>query len=211
MATERLSATERRQAIIESAAQLFSEKGFRGVTTRELAHAVGVSEPVLYQHFQTKREIYSAIVESKSQQMECRFEPLLQTVKNDEKDNYKVLRDIATNITRWYEEDPTLNRLLLFSALEGHEFSDLFFAKHASAQFDVLKQYFEHRIDTSVFRSADPATAAWAFIGMVAHYAMARNLYHFDPYPQPKDRVIDQMVDLFLRGVQGGDSHDQSK
>ena len=37
--------------------------GFRGTTTRELALAVGVSEPVLYQHFATKRDLYTAIVD----------------------------------------------------------------------------------------------------------------------------------------------------
>jgi AcrR family transcriptional regulator len=45
---QRLSKDQRRQAIVEAAAALFAERGFRGVTTRELAKAVGVTEPVLY-------------------------------------------------------------------------------------------------------------------------------------------------------------------
>ena len=95
MASERLPALERRQAIIEAAAGLFAEKGFRGVTTRELAQAVGVSEPVLYQHFQTKRDIYEAIVESKSCQMQSRFQPLLDAVSNYQRDDRTILSDIA--------------------------------------------------------------------------------------------------------------------
>ena len=63
MSSIRLSSQERRAGIISAAIRLFSEKGFRGATTRELASIVGVSEPVLYQHFSTKRDIYSAILE----------------------------------------------------------------------------------------------------------------------------------------------------
>lgn len=63
MATARLSSSARRAAILDEAVKLFSEKGFRGVTTRELAAAVGVTEPVLYQHFETKRDLYRALIE----------------------------------------------------------------------------------------------------------------------------------------------------
>ena len=70
MATARLSSQARRAAILDAAVRLFSEKGFRGVTTRELAAAVGVSEPVLYQHFETKRDLYHAIIEERAVQGE---------------------------------------------------------------------------------------------------------------------------------------------
>jgi AcrR family transcriptional regulator len=63
----RLSSEERKASIVQAACRLFSEKGFRGVTTRELAAAIGVTEPVLYEHFRTKRDLYAAIIEEKSQ------------------------------------------------------------------------------------------------------------------------------------------------
>lgn len=202
MASHRLSAGERRQAIIEASSKLFAERGFRGVTTREIAQAVGVSEPVLYQHFQTKQDLYQAIIESISEQVRCRFEPALAAASEYDRDDRTILTQIATNISLWHDEDPTLSRLLVFSALEGQEFSDLFFAKHAAPQFDLLKQYFEHRIERGTFRSVNPAAAAWAFIGMIAHHSMVRHYHHFDPYPQPKEELIAQMVDLFLHGLQ---------
>src|SRR5690242_18167586 len=62
----RMKGGERRAAIVTEAIRLFAEKGFRGTTTRELASAVGVTEPVLYQHFKTKRDLYTAIIETKS-------------------------------------------------------------------------------------------------------------------------------------------------
>ena len=61
-----MSSVERRMAIVEAATELFAAKGFRGTTTRELANNVGVTEPVLYQHFKTKNDLYNALLESKS-------------------------------------------------------------------------------------------------------------------------------------------------
>jgi len=52
--TERLKAGERREQIIQAAVELFSRRGFRGTTTREIAEAVGISEAGLFKYFATK-------------------------------------------------------------------------------------------------------------------------------------------------------------
>src|SRR5574341_482023 len=81
--SRRMPGEERRAAIAAAAVRLFAERGFRGATTRELAAAAGVTEPVLYQHFKTKRDLYGAIIESKSreggQKVLARLEPYLNT------------------------------------------------------------------------------------------------------------------------------------
>ena len=60
-ARKRLSADERKRAILETAVPLFAAKGFEAVTTRELADACGVTEPVLYRHFPSKAALYREI------------------------------------------------------------------------------------------------------------------------------------------------------
>jgi AcrR family transcriptional regulator len=62
-APTRLPAAERRQALIETAVRVFAAGSYRGVTTAEIARAAGVSEPILYRHFASKRELYLAAVE----------------------------------------------------------------------------------------------------------------------------------------------------
>lgn len=47
--------------IILKAGNLFAEKGLHGVTTKDIAKACGVSEPVLYQHFATKESLYNEL------------------------------------------------------------------------------------------------------------------------------------------------------
>jgi AcrR family transcriptional regulator len=54
----RLAAPERRASLLDCASRLFSEGSYRGTTTAEIAGAAGVTEPVLYRHFVSKRDLY---------------------------------------------------------------------------------------------------------------------------------------------------------
>jgi AcrR family transcriptional regulator len=81
----RMRGVDRHASIVRSAIQLFAEKGFRGTTTRELAAALEVTEPVLYQHFRTKSDLYSAIIDAKASQASERVVRLRQyTETNDD-------------------------------------------------------------------------------------------------------------------------------
>jgi AcrR family transcriptional regulator len=62
--TARLSAPERRQAVLDTACRIFSEGSYRGTTTAEIARESGVSEPILYRHFASKRELYLACLDT---------------------------------------------------------------------------------------------------------------------------------------------------
>jgi len=59
----RLPAAERRQALVDTALRVFAEGSYRGTTTAEIAQAAGVSEPILYRHFASKRELYLACID----------------------------------------------------------------------------------------------------------------------------------------------------
>src|SRR5437016_9649649 len=62
----RMAGDERRLQILKVAMRLFSQHGFRGTTTKEIAQAAGVSEAMVFRHFATKEELYSAILNHKA-------------------------------------------------------------------------------------------------------------------------------------------------
>jgi AcrR family transcriptional regulator len=59
----RLPAAERRERLVETAVRVFGEGSYRGTTTAEIARAAGVSEPILYRHFASKRDLYLAALD----------------------------------------------------------------------------------------------------------------------------------------------------
>jgi AcrR family transcriptional regulator len=59
----RMAAADRRQHLVETAIRLFTEGSYHGTTTAEIARTAGVSEPILYRHFASKRDLYLASLE----------------------------------------------------------------------------------------------------------------------------------------------------
>jgi len=62
-ARPRLSAQERRQAVLEAACRVFHASSYRAATTAEIAREARISEPILYRHFGSKRDLYLACLE----------------------------------------------------------------------------------------------------------------------------------------------------
>lgn len=60
--TPRLPAAERRRQLLDTARSLFAERGFHTTSMNDIAEAAGVTKPVLYQHFTSKRDLYRAVV-----------------------------------------------------------------------------------------------------------------------------------------------------
>ena len=60
----RLPAEERRRAIVQAALRVFSSGSYAGATTAEIAREAGISEPVLYRHFGSKRDLWAACLDA---------------------------------------------------------------------------------------------------------------------------------------------------
>jgi AcrR family transcriptional regulator len=58
----RLPVAERRELITEAAGRLFGELGYDGTRLDDIAAAAGVTKPVLYRHFDSKRDLYLALL-----------------------------------------------------------------------------------------------------------------------------------------------------
>ena len=59
----RLPAEQRRASLLDSACGCFSRGSYHGTTTAEIASEAGVTEPILYRHFDSKRELYMACLD----------------------------------------------------------------------------------------------------------------------------------------------------
>jgi AcrR family transcriptional regulator len=59
----RLTAEARRQAVLDTACGVFFRKSYRGATTAEIAREAGITEPILYRHFGSKRDLYLACLD----------------------------------------------------------------------------------------------------------------------------------------------------
>jgi AcrR family transcriptional regulator len=67
--TRRLAGHARRLQIVTTAKTLFAERGYRATTMDDIALAAGVTKPLVYQHFSSKRDLYQELVDSVAQEL----------------------------------------------------------------------------------------------------------------------------------------------
>jgi AcrR family transcriptional regulator len=190
---------DRRQDILAAAMDLFAKKGFRGTTTRDLATQAEVNEAIIFRHFKNKEELYSAILEHKAgEKNQARIEEFerLASTNGDE----AFFHAIGNSFLERHENDTTFFRLLLFSALEGHELSDMFVASMTAR--NPVANYIQKRIDEGAFRRVDPELAAHSLFGMFVSYVLWQEIFGFKKtYPHEREVVVSTFVSIFLQGI----------
>jgi AcrR family transcriptional regulator len=196
---ERLKGDERRRVIIDAALALFSTKGFRGTTTKEIAMAAGCSEATIFKYFTSKDELYSAILEVKATIEETLARAAEAATRRDD---VGVFRAVGLEALTRTEQDPALMRLLLFSALEGHELSHRFFESQVWRLHEFLRDYIAQRVADGIFRPVNPLLAARGFVGMIVHYLLIHEIFGVKrPVGILAEEVVDTFVSLFVSGI----------
>jgi len=76
---QRLTAGRRRQQLFAVALRLFAERGFRATTMEDIAEAAGVTKPLVYQHFSSKRGLYLELVDSVAKDLVAEIEKATAT------------------------------------------------------------------------------------------------------------------------------------
>jgi AcrR family transcriptional regulator len=199
-ASPRMRAEDRRRQIVEVASELFSQRGFNGVTTKEIADRAGVSQAIIFRHFPSKEAIYSAILDNKLKQAAERIRGRLQDAAG-RKDDRAFFGSLAFDLLDLYSKDPSLLRLLLFSALEGHDLSRMFYKTMSRQVRDHVRAYIKQRIADGAFRQLDPVASSRVFLGMVAHHAQVVALYPYDDVKISNRQMADYFVEIFLDGA----------
>lgn len=70
----RLKGSERREQLLQVATRLFAVRGYDAATTASIAETAGITEPVLYRHFESKKALYLAVLRASSAQLLQRWQ-----------------------------------------------------------------------------------------------------------------------------------------
>ena len=132
---------------------------------------------MVFRHFATKSELYSAILDHKA----CLHDEMDPTAIVAEamtrKDDRAVFEGIALHALRQHEADPEFQRLLLHSALEEHELAQMFWEKFVRRVYRSLGAYIRQRQKDGAMIGIAPGVVVRAFIGMVVHHSLNNNLW----------------------------------
>lgn len=208
-----MSAEGRKLQILRVAVGLFSQRGFGGTTTKEIAQAAGVSEAMVFRHFATKQELYRAILDHKACSGDSMNPEEMVAEALKHKDDRAVFENLAFGALEHHEVDPEFQRLLLHSALEGHELAEMFFEKFIRRLYKLLGGYISERQRDGAMVKIDPAIVVRSFIGMIIHHSLNNNLW--DPNRRllkiSNQEAAKHFTSILLNGISNGDDARSAK
>jgi TetR/AcrR family transcriptional regulator len=190
----RLSADERRILILEAALNVFARKGYSGARTKEIAREAGISETLVFRHFDTKENLYQEALEHlySHHPVFDDMEPAMAA--NDDR---QVLYVLALHVMEHGRRDERIVRLNLYGGLEG--------INTASDELEpmlILEKYLERRMEEGALRKTDPHLAARFFLYTVFFYMSEIHLKLAGPPLEMSDEgVAAAMVDLYMQGL----------
>ena len=168
----RLPAAERRRALVEAALRVFSEGSYSGATTADIARAAGVSEPILYRHFASKRDLYFACLEEAWQRIRERIESQI-----DELGPEQGFRSVAPATVR--EMKFLLPSLWMQAITEAGEDEEIrrHVRRHMREVHDFFGDFLRRMQEAgAIHQDRDADAEAWIFVGGILLVSIADRL-----------------------------------
>lgn len=191
--------SDTKSLILEQAIPLFAERGFNGVSMRDIAEAVGVRAPALYNHYRDKQSLYiAAISQAFASKSEMMFEAL-----NHGGDARAQLESFIHCLCRLILEDEPFLRLLQREILDAdetrlHRLAGEVFNEVFTAVRDRVKQinpeYDAHLVAISIFGLVKEHFE----IGMLRRFMPGYQVKHEDP-----EQVARHVTTLLMNGICG--------
>jgi AcrR family transcriptional regulator len=188
--------TETSRKILDAALELFSEKGYRGTTTKAIAQRAGVNEVTLFRHFASKENIFFAVIDRetdiKEQIQAIDFEPT-EDLAGD-------LASIGLTASRNMIARAKLMKLVM---MEIDRHPDLW--QHVShAPFEALgifSRYFKKATAKGTVRDVDPEFAALVFFSFFFRSLVTHAFMGEDVMMRMDEDTIGKFTDIFVHGI----------
>ncbi|HSW64590.1 MAG TPA: TetR/AcrR family transcriptional regulator [Dissulfurispiraceae bacterium] len=189
-----------RERILSAALTLFSQQGYIGATTRQIAAEAGVAELTLFRHFPRKELIMQELLQTRS--------------------SLSVVREVLPKVQHLSCKAAlnTVARVFLATLRERKELLKIFLSEcsrypeqvkemHFSFMvnlFETLAGYLQELQKKEIVRSMDLRCAAQAFFGIFYSYFISRDIIGFsDTTGTTEDDYIRDYVEIFIHGIQG--------
>jgi AcrR family transcriptional regulator len=187
-----MRAPERRAQLLDVARRVFGRAGFHRVSMDDVAKEAGVTKPILYDHFDSKEELYVALLDADSASLEERVRSALQAPIG----NRERIRRSFDAYFDFVDEHADGFRLFMQETFGG---DDLFRSNVLGVRERILREVSDLIVHDSQGRieRSDADTVALALIGM------AETVAQRDPGgPQAeRRRSVEMLVRLAWRGI----------
>lgn len=184
-----------RDAILAAAQRLFVDRGYRGISMREIANAVGMTKAALYYYFRDKEELFVAILDSVLHELSALVDGQRATGATSRAQIEAIVRQIMLlPVERRAGLRLASQELSNLDAATRQQFVERYHAQFIGRITLILAD----GIQRGEFKTVDAGVATWALLGMMYPHL------HTAPVPGvlPTETLIQQLLMIFFDGIQ---------
>ena len=143
---------ETKDKILEAALELFADRGYQAVSVSQIAQAVGIRAPSLYKHYQSKQDIFEAILEKMQAQYALQAEKLRFSGQDPQKDGplfsslpEDQLLQMVLGLFSYFLHDPwtaRFRRMLTVEQFGNPELGKLYSELYVDGPFNYQREMF---------------------------------------------------------------------
>ena len=192
---------DRREDILQASLHLFATKGFHGTSMRDIAREAEITEGLIYHYFESKRDLFRAIIDEYS------FLPLLRTLPElaEQLDLRALLIVLARGFFDVLKQNTELTRLLLQEVQVFPEEKEAFFADAVNESITELARILGNRMNERARTQVDPEVSARIFFNsLLAFFVEQEILGGKHLLPADEASYVDHLVDMFVKRLGPG-------
>lgn len=181
-----------RKKILQSTVSLIKQKGFRGVTTKEIAQHANINEVTIFRHFGNKMNIFNTIIEEYS------YVPSFKKILHE--DIVWNLKDDLQTITKVYFTFFKKNGDVIkiaYKELGSFPELDKKITAIPSQLQELLVEYFDKMQELNKIKECDSKAIATAFISMNFGYLISMVIHNHD-FGVNEEKFIDDSIQIFI-------------
>jgi AcrR family transcriptional regulator len=191
----------RREQILNSALEIFSQKGFASSTIPEIARAAGLAPGTIYLYFSSKRELFIKVVES------LIVTPLIDIFESDSTSDFSTALQTVLENRLQFLHSPVLSRLILMMSeiQRDDELRNYFKGNLVQPLFERMGRIFKPQLEGTSLSKVKPEIIVRLVGGMMIGLSLLRNLEREDsPLNALSRERLAQIVQHFiLNGING--------
>ncbi len=193
--SSRDKSAETRSNIVEAAYRLFLQYGYSATSMRTISQQAGVTVGAIYNHFQTKEEIWKEVVFTKHPYLE--IFPLLQTAEGETIP--ELVRSSASLLVRELLKRPDLFNLMFIEIVEFKAVHVPDLLESILPNLDVLQGIFRGK--RGQLRDIPSPILVRSFVGLFFSYYITGILMKGGRGITIDETSLNQFVDLYLYGI----------
>ena len=197
----RMRGEDRRALIMAETKIIFAEKGYRGASTGELARASGITEPILYKHFGSKKKLYIAVLTMIGEQFLDRYQGMVK--RRAETDLTDCLMNLLLDYRNAAMQDHAGVHLLMNAAIETNDPEVTALAeRHDHEMYALVSTLLTQAQSQNILpRQLDLRVATWGYLSLLFALQYRAKASLFEEF---NERTIREINRLWLQSLRIG-------